>query len=256
MVPVLTSTLAATLAAAGFVAADDEAVELVAAARANAAALQDLVDRRLSGEPLAWIVGSAPFGGMDIAVQPGVYVPRWQSTELAQRAGMRLPEQGVAVDLCTGSGVLALALMATRPHARVVATDADVGAVTNARANGVDTYHGDLFEPLPHHLKGETDVVVAVVPYVPTDALQLLPHDTLTFEDRAHYDGGVGGTKFLLRVVNESPSWLRAGGWLLLELGGDQADAVEPALLSHGYQRVQAWADDEGDPRGIEAQFG
>jgi release factor glutamine methyltransferase len=246
----------ATLAAAGFVAADEEAVELVAAARANGTALHELVDRRLAGEPLAWIVGSAPFCEMEIAVQPGVYVPRWQSTELAQRAGVRLPERGVAVDLCTGSGALALALMAARPQARVLATESDERAVTNARANGVDTYHGDLFEPLPLDIKGVTDVVVAVVPYVPSDALQLLPHDTLTFEDRAHYDGGVGGTDFLLRVANEAPSWLARGGWLLLELGGDQADAVAPALLSVGYQRVETWADDEGDPRGIEAQLG
>jgi release factor glutamine methyltransferase len=248
-------SLVSILSAAGFVAAEEEAAELIAAGD-DVAALGDLVARRLAGEPLAWIVGRAPFAGMDIAVQSGVYVPRWQSTDLARRAAERLPEQGVAADLCTGSGALALALMAARPGSRVVASDADPRAVTNARANGVEVYHGDLFAPLPSELGGTVDVVVAVVPYVPTGALELLPHDTLTFEDRAHYDGGPAGTDLLLRVAEAAPSWLRAGGWLLLELGGDQADVLAPALAQLGYALVETWQDDEGDLRGIQAQFG
>jgi release factor glutamine methyltransferase len=248
-------SLVTTLSAAGFVAADEEAAELIAAS-GDAADLEGLLARRLAGEPLAWIVGRAQFAGLDIAVQSGVYVPRWQSTELARRAAVRLPGEGVAADLCTGSGALALALMAARPESRVVASDTDARAVTNARANGVEAYLGDLFAPLPPELGNTVDVVVAVVPYVPTGALELLPHDTLTFEDRSHYDGGPTGTDLLLRVAEAAPSWLRAGGWLLLELGGEQADVVAPALAQLGYALVETWEDDEGDLRGIQAQFG
>ena len=79
--------------------------------------LQRLVDRRLAGEPLAWITGRAAFGDHSIVVHPGVYVPRWQSIELARRAAARLPDDGTAIDLCTGSGAMAVALRAARPAA-------------------------------------------------------------------------------------------------------------------------------------------
>ena len=193
----------AALAAAGFVAADEEAAELIAAGGGDADVLGSLLDRRLSGEPLAWITGRTRFAGLDVRVDAGVYVPRWQSTELATRAARRLPEDGAAIDLCTGTGAVAMALVHTRPGARVVATDTDPRAVANARANGVDAHLGDLFAPLGDDLRGRTDVVVAVVPYVPTPALRLLPRDTLTFEDAAHYDGGPDGTTLLRRVVRE-----------------------------------------------------
>jgi release factor glutamine methyltransferase len=218
--------------------------------------LADLVERRRWGEPLAWITGRVDFDGLDVSVRPGVYVPRWQSIELARRAAARLPAGGVAVDLCTGSGALALALMRARPEAWVVATDLDPHATACARANGVDAYEGDLFAPLPRGLVGAVDVVVAVVPYVPTPALALLPRDTLEFEDVAHYDGGTDGTDVLRRVVAEAPGWLRPGGALLLEIGGNQAETLQPLLEDAGYTGVVTWTDEDGDVRGVEATCG
>jgi release factor glutamine methyltransferase len=247
--------LVSRLARAGFVAAEEEARELVEAARDGSAPLDDLVARRLAGEPLAWIVGHAPFDGLDVRVDPGVYVPRWQSTELARRAAARLPPTGAAVDLCTGSGAVALALQRARPLARVLATDTDPGAIACARANGVDAHHGDLFDPLPPGLQGTVDVVVAVVPYVPTPALALLPRDTLAFESPAHYDGGPDGTEFLRRVVGGAPTFLRSGGALLLELGGDQIELLRGDLAQRGYTDLTAWTDSDGDVRGVEATF-
>ena len=94
--------------------------------------------------------------------------------------------------------------------------------------------------PVPPGLEGRTDVVVAVVPYVPTAALRLLPRDTLTFEDAAHYDGGPDGTGILQRVVAEARRFLRPGGALLLELGGEQAELVRPA---HGAPRLRLGRD-------------
>ena len=92
-----------TLVAAGCVAADEEAAELVASAP-DADALDALVARRVSGEPLAWLTGTVRFCGIEVAVDPGVYVPRWQSEALAERASALLPDHGTAVDLATGSG--------------------------------------------------------------------------------------------------------------------------------------------------------
>ncbi|MDX6729851.1 MAG: release factor glutamine methyltransferase, partial [Baekduia sp.] len=117
--------LTAVLAGAGFVAADEEAGELLARAAGDGELLEALLARRLTGEPLAWITGSVVFCGVEIRVDPGVYVPRWQTELLAARAVERLPPDGVAIDLCTGTGALARVLMTERPGARVVACDVD-----------------------------------------------------------------------------------------------------------------------------------
>jgi release factor glutamine methyltransferase len=257
LVPHPPPNVVATLAAAGCVAADEEAAELMAAARGDSGVLGSLVERRVAGEPLAWITGRTRFAGIDLRVDPGVYVPRWQSTQLATRAARQLPEEGAAIDLCTGCGALAAVLSRARPGARVVATDTDPRAVANARANGVDTRWGDLFGPLD--LSGDllrrTDVVVAVVPYVPSPALRLLPRDTLTFEDVAHYDGGPDGAALLRRVALGAPRFLRPGGVLLLELGGTQAELLRHEFERAGYVSFDAWSDDDGDVRGIEARY-
>jgi release factor glutamine methyltransferase len=218
--------------------------------------VQALADRRLAGEPLAWVTGQAAFGRSSIVVHPGVYVPRWQSLELAQRASARLPAAGAAIDLCTGSGAIAVAMAAARPGARILATDSDERAVACARANGVEAFRGDLFAPLPASLRAATDVVVSVVPYVPSAELRLLPRDTLAFEDAAHYDGGPAGLELLRRVVTEAPDFLRPGGALLLELGGDQADLLRPVLDGAAFGSVETWSDEDGDRRGLEATFG
>jgi release factor glutamine methyltransferase len=243
----------ALLAGAGFISAEEEADELVARAAGDAVLLDSLVQRRLTGEPLAWITGSVSFCGMEIRVDPGVYVPRWQSEPLARRAVEQLPADGAAIDVCTGTGAIAKTLLANRPGAHVVASDIDERAVACATANGVEVFRGDLFAPLPRTLHGRVDVVVGVVPYVPTPELPLLQRDTFTFESRLSYDGGDDGTDILRRVVADSPRFLQRGGALLLELGGEQADAIGDDLARHGYVDVSVLADEDGEVRGIEA---
>jgi len=248
--------LAARLFSAGFVAAEDEAKELLARAAGDGELLDSLVARRLTGEPLAWIIGKVVFCGVEIRIDPGVYVPRWQSEPLARRALEYLPETGVAIDLCTGSGAIARVLTANRTAARVVASDVDPRAVACATANGVEVYLGDLFAPLPRTLQGRVDVIVGVVPYVPTPALPNLQRDTFTFESTLAYDGGPDGTDILRRVVRESPRFLRRGGALLLELGGEQADALRGQLARLGYLDVRVLIDEDDDVRGIESRLG
>jgi release factor glutamine methyltransferase len=244
-----------TLADAGFVAAAEEAGELLRAAGDGAGELDDLLERRLRGEPLAWIVGSTVFCEIRVRIDPGVYVPRAQTERLARRAVSLLSAHGVAVDLCTGSGAIGAVLLSERPAATVIATDRDPVAVACARRNGVEALIGNLDEPLPRSLEHRVDVLTAVPPYVPTEELHLLPRDLLAFEPRDALDGGPGGTAILERVIGLSPRWLRPGGTLLVEIGGDQAEALAPPLEDAGLAVVEVHCDAEGDDRGLEARL-
>jgi release factor glutamine methyltransferase len=247
--------LVSRLAAGGFLAAEDEADQLIACASGSPWLLESSVRRRLAGEPLSWITGTTTFCGVEVRVDPGVYEPRWQSEPLVRRALSRLPAEGVAVDLCTGSGAVAAVLAGGRPAATVVASDIDGTAVRCAAANGVDVFAGDLFAPLPPDLAGRVDVVVGIVPYVPTPELTLLPRDTLAFESARSYDGGRDGIDVLRRVVHDSPRYLVPGGAFLVELGGAQAELLAGDLAQSGFVEVATLADDDGDIRGIEATW-
>jgi release factor glutamine methyltransferase len=245
-----------TLTEAGCIAAGEEADELMQAAGGDPDVLDDLVSRRTNGEPIAWLCGAVTFCGIRLLVTPGVFVPRWQTEPLARRAATLLPSAGVAVDLCTGSGAVAAVLAATVPTAQVLATELDERAVRCARANGVEVLEGFLDDPLPRKLEHRVDVLTAVVPYVPTAALRFLPRDVQAFEPRLALDGGVEGTELLAQVVRRSPDWLRCGGWLLMELGGAQVDAITHLLHESGFVALDVMTDQDGDPRAICARFG
>lgn len=231
----------------GFVAAGEEADELLEAAAGDAERLAAMLARRLDGEPLAWIVGWTWFCGLRLRVDPGVYVPRPWTELVAQRALARMPAGGVAVDLCTGCGALG-AVLAERAS-RVLGVDLDPRAVACAVRNGIEGVEGDLFGGVPAELRGRVDVVCGVVPYVPSGDLGFLQRDTFRFEDRLAYDGGEAGLGLLRRAVEGARDWLRPGGALVLELGGSQAGALDLA----GYADVQVIADEDGDVRGVEA---
>ena len=243
------------LRAAGCIAAEEEAAELLDAAGGDRSRLEELVRRRCTGEPLAWLTGAVRFCGERVLVRTGVYVPRWQSQPLVHEASARLPDTGVAVDLCTGSGAIAAVLRRARPAARVLATEIDPVAVACARANGVEVFEGDLTSGLPASLAGAVDVMCAVAPYVPADEMHLLPRDVRAYEPRRALDGGTGGTEVLERVVAEASSWLRPGGSLCIELGGDQASILEPCLLGAGFDEDVRLADEDGDLRGLVCRF-
>ncbi len=239
------------LAAAGCVAAAAEAAILVEHAP-DGPTLERWVRRREAGEPLAWITGVVAFAGRPLAVDAGVYVPRPQTEELAARAAALLPPAGVAIDLCTGAGAVAAHLRAARPGALVVGIDLDPVAARCARGNGVPAIVGDLAAPVRHGVG--VDVVTAVAPYVPTSALRTLPADVQRYEPRVALDGGPDGLAVVGRVVDAAAWMLRPGGWLLLEVGGDQDAGLVPRLDGAGFVGVERWRDDDGDLRGIAAR--
>lgn len=242
------------LAVGGCVAPDAEADALLEASSEGAGPIEQILDRRLRGEPLAWITGSVRFCGVRVHVDAGVFVPRPHTQALARRAVALLPADGIAVDLCTGSGAVAAVLCSAHPRATVVATDLDPAAVACARRNGVRGLEGDLDEPLSQSLRGRVDVMTAVVPYVPTEELAFLPRDVLAHEPRHALDGGLRGTTMLIRAAEAAVGWLRPGGTVLLELGGDQADEVATALAGAGLSEISVHRDGDGQDRAIEAR--
>jgi len=241
------------LAAAGCVAADEEADELIAAADGDQRRLSKMAARRVAGEPLAWVTGGLTFCGQQVLVAPGVYVPRWQSEPLAYRAIELLPADGLAVDLACGSGAIAKVMAAARPSARVLATDIDALACECARSNGAHVFQGHLATPLPNDIRGRVDVVVAVVPYVPTGQIVFLPRDVREYEPTLALDGGPDGARLLAETVEAAAELLRPGGSVLLELGGDQDRLLGDMLVANGFSHLRRLIDDDGDLRGIEA---
>ena len=236
------------LVAAGCVAAADEAAELLAAAP-DERTLEDWLRRREEGEPLAWITGSTRFCGRVLHVAPGVYVPRPQTEELARRAASRLRSDGRALDLCTGAGAVAAHLLDRVPTAQVVGVDVDERAAACARRNGVPAVVADLAAPLRG--KGRFDVVTAVAPYVPTGELRFLPADVRRYEPRRALDGGPDGLDLVREVIDAAGRLLRPGGWLLIEVGGDQDESLKAFLDKAGLEPAVPWSDDDGDLRGV-----
>jgi release factor glutamine methyltransferase len=244
--------LAERLRAMGCVAAEDEACELVDSA-GDPLELETFLTRRSRGEPLAWITGSVQFCGRRLHIEPGVYVPRFESQELAIRAADVLAaEGGRAVDLCTGSGAVAAVLMDAAPEATVVGVEVDLRAAACARLNDVPVIRADVGEALRPHA---FDLVTAVAPYVPSDQLVYLPADVLRHEPRVALDGGGDGLDVLRRVVAAAARLLRVRGHLFVELGADQDRALAPALALAGFQVADTWRDDDGDLRGLAARL-
>ncbi len=248
--------VAARLAAAGCVFPDVEAEALLLAAGDDHRRLEALLRRRESGEPMAWITGVTSFCGCAVKVARGVYVPRPHSEALAMRAAAVLPRHGTAIDLGTGSGAVALVMQRLRPAARVMGVESDHVAAECARSNRVTVGEGDLFTPVPDSWLGRVDVIAAVLPYVPSGELAYLPHDVLAFEPRGALDGGADGLGLLERACQGAPRWLRPGGHLLLEVGGDQANHLGPLLRHLGLDLVELLVDEDQDLRGLHAVLG
>ncbi|MCW2855632.1 MAG: prmC 2 [Marmoricola sp.] len=239
-------TYAATVAAlraAGCVFAEEEAALVLADGRD----LDDLLARRIAGEPLEQVLGWMDFDGIRIVLRPGVFVPRQRTVMLAEHAFERLPADGVAVDLCCGSGAIAAWLEDHAPNATIHATDIDSSAVACARVNLIDgiVHQGDLFEGLPAELRGHVHVVVANTPYVPTDELAFLPPEARDHEPLHTLDGGPDGLALLRRIAAEAAEWLRPGGHLLIEISERQTVAAFSAFSDAGLDA--SYVTDESD---------
>jgi release factor glutamine methyltransferase len=243
------------LRTAGCVFAEDEAQLLISAA-ASPADLAAMVDRRVAGLPLEHVVGWAEFCGLRIAVEPTVFVPR-RRTEFLVNQAISLASGGidgdaslprVIVDVCCGSGALGVAVAAAFDDVELYATDIDPAAVGCARRNVIVTggrvYEGDLYAALPSMLRGRVDVLLANVPYVPTQDIELLPPEARVYEARVALDGGADGLEVLRRVAAGAPAWLAPGGHLLFETSERQSAQAVAAVAIHGLITTVATNDE------------
>ncbi|TNC23507.1 putative protein N(5)-glutamine methyltransferase [Amycolatopsis alkalitolerans] len=240
------SDVVTTLRNAGCVFAEDEAA-LLRSAASDGAQLAALVARRVAGEPLEYVLGWAGFRGLRIAVEPGVFVPRRRTEFLVEQAIAVAGQAPVVVDVCCGSGAIGAAIAAEVPDVSLYAADVDPVAVRCARRNVPGpVFEGDLYTPLPAELRGRVTILVANVPYVPTDAIATMPPEARVHEPRAALDGGPDGLSILRRVANEAPQWLARGGHLFVETSERQAPAAVKAFSGAGLIPSVATCEDSG----------
>lgn len=215
---------------------------------------RDFLERRLRGEPIAYILGEREFYGLELRVTPDVLIPRPETELLVDLGLARIPENEPCrvLDIGTGSGCIAVAIAHLRPRASVVATDLSAPALQVARENArrhraqnIDFRLGGGFEPV----RGDRfDLILSNPPYIAEDDPHLLQGD-LRFEPKQALTSGPDGLAALRTIVAEAPAHLNAGAWLLLEHGYDQAQAVRALLASAGLVDVFTERDLAGHPR-------
>jgi len=191
-----------------------------------------LVARRRSGEPLQYIEGDVQFGPIVLRIDPRALIPRPETERLWELAVDQLAgiDNATIIDLCTGSGNLALALKKEIPGARVIGIDISEEAIALAKENAADLdlavefFEGDLFNSLDSSLEGEIDMIVSNPPYVAADEWDSLPREIRDHEPPGALVAGPDGTEILERIAGEALRWLRPGGHLLCEIGETQGD--------------------------------
>ncbi len=214
------------------------------------AAYRALIERRSSGEPTQYLTGVKEFYNRRFQVDPRVLIPR-PETELLVEAVLRSVAQDSpsrVLDLCTGSGCIAVTVAAERPSASVWATDISEGACEVARANAeslkvgsrVTVLLGDLFLPVP--AAARFDAIVSNPPYVRSDVVPTLSREVQK-EPRLALDGGPDGLSVVRRIAKEARGRLKPGGLLALEISEGQGNDVKALLTESGYEQVQIQAD-------------
>jgi len=211
-----------------------------------------MIARRADGEPTQLIKGYAIFRGLEVTARPGVFVPRDSTEFLAEQAAKRLRRRRrpVLVDIATGGGTIALAVANEVRGVRAFGTDISREAIRVARANArqlglrATFVAGDLFGPLPEELRGKVDVVTLHPPYVAKSELRELPDEIRRWEP-AHTltDRSTDGLGLIERTAAEAGTWLKPGGWLLIEVSPDRARSVRSLMHWNGFRDLRSTAD-------------
>ena len=221
-----------------------------------------LVQRRLQGEPLAYLIGKWDFFGMELEITPDVLVPREDTAVLAQAAIDAVREWGPGarvMDLCTGSGCVGLAVAKNVPECRcVVLADISNRALAVARSNlrgvhpscSVSCVCADVKRP-PAASLGTFHVITCNPPYIPSGEIDSLDASVCQYEPRIALDGGADGLEFYRLIPAMWKKALKPGGWLLMECGWNQADEVAELMRKNGYEMIQYYKDTLGHNRGV-----
>lgn len=244
-------------------AAHDQALPALDAAQLTA--LDALIARRLQGVPVAYLTGCQRFMGLDLLAGPEALIPRRETEMLGVAALAKLremaPWRGAAqvIDVCCGSGNLALALAAAEPMATVHGADLSAEAIALAGRNvalqelgeRVALHTGDLLAPFhAPEFQGHIDLIVSAPPYISTAKLDTMPAEIIGHEPALAFDGGPFGVSILMRLMRESPALLRAGGWLGIEVGLGQGSAMQQMLRKNAsFDAVETVCDASGQIR-------
>jgi release factor glutamine methyltransferase len=218
--------------------------------------IRELIQRRRTNEPIAYILGRREFYGLEFRVDPRVLIPR-PDTETLLEVALRRTESkslhGRALDLCTGSGCVAIALSRARKTWQFLATDISTAALDAARhnaerlgAHNVAWHPSDLFASLE---PGQFDLIVSNPPYIPAAEIAALAPDIRDFEPRLALDGGDDGLQIIRAIVDQARRFLVSGGVLAIEVGAGQANTVTALFEAAGYAEIQRQSDYGGHER-------
>lgn len=235
-----------------------------------AAQMRELVARRLAGEPLSYLLGRQRFMGLELLSTPEAMIPR-KETEILGFAALEIlqgivAERGSAtvVDLCTGSGNLALVLASRVSACRVFGGDISEAAVRLAGRNAqrlgladrVTFRAGDFTAPFEtEEFRGAVDLLTCNPPYISSARVETMAHEIAGFEPRAAFDGGPLGIQLLTRLVKEAPHLMKPGGWVACETGLGQGEALSRMFQkSPAYEDVRTYRDAEDHVRAMAAR--
>jgi release factor glutamine methyltransferase len=223
---------------------------------------RDFVERRAQGEPLQYITGSQNFFGLEFKVTPDVLIPR-PETELLVELALKLFEPDSDPQICdvgTGSGCIAITLLHTRPRAHAIALDISEAAISIAKDNATQHFVNDrisfvvsdcfqsLVDPPPF------DLIVSNPPYVSAEALEGLQREVRDHEPRVALTPGSDGLLFIRRLLQEAADFLKSEGYLLIEIGFDQAAKVEGLIDTNVWKLLAIYPDLQGIPRIVALQ--
>ena len=223
------------------------------------------LERRILHEPLQYILGETEFYGYPVKVTPDVLIPRPETEELVDEALKTLKhvKNPLVLDLCAGSGCIAIAIAKEIPRSRVIATDSSGKAISiaegNAVLNGVEKeitfLEGDLFAPLSSGgFESSFDLIASNPPYVKTSDMETLPPEVRLHEPRAALDGGSDGLALVRRIIAKAPAYLKPLGTLLMEIGFDEAGEVKRIVSDTSlYKSFEIKKDLEGMDRILKA---
>jgi release factor glutamine methyltransferase len=232
-------------------------------------ALERLIERRISGEPLQYILGHQEFWSIDFKVDPRVLIPRPETELLVEQSVSTLSEASLVqtpfvLEIGTGSGAIAISLAKEVRDIFIAATDISREALLLAKENAksagvlhrISFVNADLLGPFRYLRDQEPfDLIVSNPPYIDRSEIQRLAREIRDYEPIAALDGGEDGMEFYRRIISQAPSYLRRGGWLLLEVGEGQGEKVADQLERSGYfLRPQLLPDLSGIKRVVKTQ--
>jgi len=229
--------------------------------------LRKLIESRINGEPLAHLTKRVSFMDIEMVVGAEALIPRYE-TEILGYSALRIlkelaqeREQVTVIDLCTGSGNLALAMAYYEENCKVYGSDISIGAIELANENAkhlgvsdrVNFFVGDLFEPFENEqFIGKVDMIICNPPYISTSKIDSMPDEIIAYEPKEAFDGGPFGVSILMGLIKQGPIFLKKNSWLGFEVGLGQGNAMKLRLeRSKAFDKIEEFFDKYGQIRAL-----